>query len=107
MRPPCQRHHPAGGDDQVDVFILEPDTGRYLGRLCDFNACPQGKPACLVPGCGAMPFLRQHEDFRWRPEAMAPDRSLCLFERATGRVCRAVDLPLPTGEEDADAARPR
>ena len=28
---------------QVDVFILEPCADRYLGRLCDFNACPRGK----------------------------------------------------------------
>ena len=28
---------------QVDVFILEPSTDRYLGRLCDFNTCPKGK----------------------------------------------------------------
>ena len=33
---------------QVDVFILEPVTDHYLGRLCDFNACPKGKAECRV-----------------------------------------------------------
>ena len=28
---------------QVNVFILEHDTDRYLGRLCDFDACPKGQ----------------------------------------------------------------
>jgi len=28
---------------QVDVFVLEPETDRYLGRLCQFNRCPKGK----------------------------------------------------------------
>ena len=35
---------------QVDVFILEPGTDRYLGRLCDFNTCPKGKAECRVRG---------------------------------------------------------
>jgi hypothetical protein len=35
----------------------------YLGRLCYFAQCPKGKPDCRVEGCGAMPFLKQHEDF--------------------------------------------
>ncbi len=81
---------------QVDVFVLEPGTDRYLGRLCQFNRCPKGKTECLVPGCGATGFLRQHEDFRWRPESLAADRALRLFDRASGQVARAADLPLPT-----------
>ena len=35
---------------QVDVFILEPGTDRYLGRLRDFNTCPKGKAECRVRG---------------------------------------------------------
>ena len=37
---------------QVDVFILEPVTDRYLGRLCDFNACPKGKTECRGRAAG-------------------------------------------------------
>ena len=79
---------------QVDVFILEPGTDRYLGRLCDFNACPKGKAECRVPGCGDVALLRQHEGFRWRPESLAEGRAVRLFERATGLQRSASDLPL-------------
>ena len=79
---------------QVDVFILEPVTDRYLGRLCDFNACPKGKAECRVPGCGNVALLRQHEGFRWRPESLAEGRAVRLSERSTGLQRRASDLPL-------------
>jgi len=38
---------------QLDVFLFEPGTDRYLGRLCSFNECPKAKRDCLAPGCGA------------------------------------------------------
>ena len=79
---------------QVDVFILDPVTDRYLGRLCDFNTCPKGKAECRVPGCGAVTLLRQHEEFRWRSESLAEDRSVRLFDRAAKLHRRAADLPL-------------
>lgn len=41
---------------QVDTFLFEPGSDRYLGRLCSFNQCPKGKRDCLVPGCGTTPF---------------------------------------------------
>src|SRR5438067_203155 len=47
---------PGVASHQVEVFLIEPRTDRYLGRLCNFSACPKGKPQCLVPGCGAVPF---------------------------------------------------
>jgi hypothetical protein len=50
---------------QVDVFLLEPGTDRYLGRLCNFGQCPKGKRECRVTGCGKTPLLRQHEQFRF------------------------------------------
>jgi hypothetical protein len=84
---------------QVDIFVLEPGTDRYLGRLCDFNRCPKGKPECLVARCGVDPFLRQHEGFHWRPRSLAADRAVCLFDRATGRLSLAADLSLPPGTD--------
>ena len=69
---------------QVDVFLLEPGTGRYLGRLCAFGKCPNGKPECQVPGCGTLPFLKQHEGFVFEPQALDPARSVVLFDRAGG-----------------------
>jgi hypothetical protein len=82
---------------QADVFILELGTDRYLGRLCPFNRCPRGKAECRAPGCGESNFLQQHEGFRWRPESLAGNRSLLLFDRATDRFGYAADLPLPAG----------
>lgn len=90
---------------QVDVFIIEPVTDRYLGRLCDFNSCPKGKVECRVPGCGEVTLLRQHEGFRWRSESLAEDSSVRLFDRAANLHRRAADLPLfesPMRGEKAD-----
>jgi len=66
---------------QVDVFLLEPGTDRYLGRLCHFGTCPKGKPECRVPGCGASRFLRQHDDFVFDLRSLDPARSIVLFDR--------------------------
>jgi hypothetical protein len=65
---------------QVDVFLLEPGTDRYWGRLCCFGQCPKGKPQCRVRGCGALPFLQQHEDFAFTWSAAAPG-SILLYRR--------------------------
>lgn len=46
-------------ESQLDIFLVEPGTDRYLGRLCKFNACPKGKLDCLVPGCGTIPFNKR------------------------------------------------
>ena len=80
---------------QLDVFVLEPGSDRYLGRLCQFNRCPKGRPECLVAGCGAAALLRQHEGFRWQPQALAGDRAVRLFDRGTGQIRCAAELPLP------------
>jgi len=66
---------------EVDVFLFEPGSDRYLGRLCAFSTCPKGKLECLVPGCGARPLLRQHEGFVLDPGALADDRVMLLFNR--------------------------
>lgn len=66
---------------QVNVFLLESGTDRYVGRLCHFGTCPKGKPECHVPGCGASPFLRQHDDFIFDPRSLDPARSIVLFDR--------------------------
>ncbi len=84
---------------QIDIFILEPGTDRYLGRLCSFNACPKGKLECLVPGCGETRFLRRHEEFEWWADTLAPGRAVRLFDRATGISAKAAGLPLPETAE--------
>lgn len=63
----------------MDVFLIEPGADRYLGRL-------------LTPGCGATPFLKQHEDFTLWPDAPADDRVVRLYDRESGWVGRAVEM---------------
>ncbi len=80
---------------EIEVFLLEPDTNRYLGRLCYFRQCPAGKRDCLVVGCGRQPFLKQHDDFSFRPAAIAEGAAIRLYDRVGGGVIsRAADLPL-------------
>ena len=94
---------------QVDVFVMEPGTGRYLGRLCDRAKCPSigederrrlrenltegmlralaEEKQCLVPGCGDVKYLRLHD-----PDALDVPRleadiasGAVLFERVPDR----------------------
>jgi hypothetical protein len=78
---------------QADVFLFGRDWRDYLGRLCPFATCPKGKRECLAPGCGRMPFLKQHENFRMDSHALDGGRSLMLYERGRGILARAADLP--------------
>ena len=66
--------------DQVDVFLIEPETGVYLGRLCNYATCPKGKDDCLTPGCGRAPLLKQHEAFEFYADALNEDRIVRLYE---------------------------
>jgi len=76
---------------QVDVFLFEPRTGRYLGRLCHFGVCPKDKPECRVAGCGAALFLRQLDGFVFDPRSLENGK-VVLFDRAKGL--------LPPDEDD-------
>jgi len=83
---------------QVDLFLFAPGSDQYLGRLCAFGTCPKGKPECAVPRCGARLFLRQHAGFVFDPRAIAPSRSLVLYDRARGSgppQPAGVDEPIP------------
>jgi hypothetical protein len=76
---------------QVDVFLVEPGSDRYLGRLCHYAHCPKGKPDCFLPGCGAVPFNRVFPDFT--PEADLLAAAAMLYQRGAGRLRSALDLP--------------
>ena len=78
---------------QLDIFLIEPGSDRYLGRLCSFNQCPKGKPGCLVAGCGAVPFNKQVAGFVPDPDLLTPARHGMLYERGIGRLRSALDLP--------------
>ncbi|MFD2234231.1 hypothetical protein [Phaeospirillum tilakii] len=78
---------------EVDTFLFEPGSDRYLGRLCAFTQCPKGKRDCETPGCGAIPFNKVFEAFQPMPDLLAG--AVPLYERASGAVWRAADLPAP------------
>jgi hypothetical protein len=78
---------------QVDVFLFEPGSDRYLGRLCSFSRCPKGKPECSVPGCGAIPFNKRFAEFTPRADLLAPAAQAMLYERGTGLLRSALELP--------------
>lgn len=78
---------------ELDVFLIEPASDRYLGRLCSFNQCPKGRRDCLVPGCGEIPFSKRIADFEPRPDLLAPAAHAMLYRRDTGRLRSALDLP--------------
>jgi hypothetical protein len=78
---------------QTDVFLFEPESDRYLGRLCSYNTCPKGKQDCLVPGCGAIAFNKVVADFVPRADLLATARQAMLYERKKGILMSALDLP--------------
>lgn len=80
---------------QLDVFLFEPQSDRYLGRLCWFGQCPKGKRDCLVPGCGAIPFNKKIEGFVPRVDLLATAADAMLYRRGTGVLRSALELPAP------------
>jgi hypothetical protein len=92
--------HPGFGvaDHQVDIFLFEPETNVYLGRLCNFNRCPKGRPECAVPGCGEVQFMRQFEDFDVHSDIFADAAAATLYTRDGGILRSALTLPGPVEE---------
>lgn len=79
--------------NRVDVFLFEPGSDRYLGRLCRYSTCPKGKLDCRVPGCGTIPFNKVVEGFRPHADIVATAGDTMLYERGRGRLRSALDLP--------------
>lgn len=78
---------------QVDVFLIEPGSDRYLGRLCGYASCPKDKPACRTPGCGGIPFNKVVPGFQPYRDLLAPAAQAMLYRRGQGRLGFARDLP--------------
>jgi hypothetical protein len=78
---------------QVEIFLIEPGTDRYLGRLCNYNECPKGKPECRVPGCGAVPFNKCIDGFVPHADLLGSASYAMLYRRGAGRLRSALDLP--------------
>lgn len=83
---------------QLDVFLFEPGSDCYLGRLCSFSECPKGKLDCLVPGCGETPFNKRVEGFEPHDDLLAPAVRAMLYRRDGGRLRSALDLLGPPEE---------
>jgi hypothetical protein len=66
---------------QVDIFVMEPKTDRYPGRLCIFGSCPKGKDECRISGCGEPSFLQHHEGFEFESGNLNEDTCVVLYER--------------------------
>ncbi|MGX5801836.1 hypothetical protein ACWGS9_11380 [Bradyrhizobium sp. Arg314] len=79
--------------NQLDIFLFEPVSDRYLGRLCSFSQCPKGKHDCLVPGCGAVPFNKRIADFQPGTDLLAPIDYSTLYQRDVGLLRSALELP--------------
>ncbi|MGH7035208.1 MAG: hypothetical protein ACREFL_15860 [Stellaceae bacterium] len=84
---------PSTANHQVEIFLIEPGTDRYLGRLCNFSACPKDKPQCRVPGCGAVPFNKRVDGFVPYADLLASAGYAMLYRRGAGRLRSALDLP--------------
>jgi hypothetical protein len=85
------KHEIGVAHHQMDVFLMSPETGAYLGRLCKFGECPKGKPECRVRDCGAVKFLRQIEGFTLHPDVLSSGKTVTLFERGEPTPGSAVD----------------
>jgi hypothetical protein len=79
---------------QAEIFLFEPGTDRYLGRVCYYGRCPAEKRACSAKGCGREPFLKQMDGFTLWPHTLADGAILRLYDRGGGGIiARAIDLP--------------
>lgn len=87
---------PAAALVDIIVELAERDTAllRKL-ELAAAAASPKGKPQCLVPGCGAVPFNKRIEAFEPRADLLAPVPYPTLYERGIGRLRSALELPSP------------
>ncbi len=86
---------------QLDIFLFEPSSDRYLGRLCSFARCPNNKPDCLVPGCGAVPFNKRIVEFTPDADLLAEASETRLYRRGVGRMRSALDLPMSAADRAA------
>lgn len=77
---------PSTASHELDIFLIEPGTDRYLGRLCHFNACPKHKRDRYVPGCGAVPFNKCVEGFIPDASLLAFAADAMLYRRGSGEV---------------------
>ncbi|HEY5795846.1 MAG TPA: hypothetical protein VIU82_12590 [Bosea sp. (in: a-proteobacteria)] len=90
---------PSVAGHQVEIFLFEPGSDRYIGRLCNYSACPKGKPDCSVPRRGSVAFNKVVAGFEPHADLLAPAAHATLYRRGMGRLNSAADLPSPEAGE--------
>ncbi|WP_349367950.1 hypothetical protein [Salinarimonas sp.] len=83
-------------------IVFDAASEDYLGVICTYATCPKGKPACEVPGCGAVRFLRQFADYGAADAQADKAKAAILFRRGRGFVASALDLPQTAPDEGWD-----
>lgn len=73
---------------QLDVFLFEPGSDRYLGRLCGFNRCPKEKPECFTPGCGETPSTSASRISRRARISWSRWSARCFIDEASAACAR-------------------
>ena len=48
-----------------EVFLFDENVS-FIGRICHRRKCPGQSVDCSVPGCGQLPHLRVHFDFKYQ-----------------------------------------
>ena len=87
---------------EVDVHLIDFDSGDYRGRLCNFGKCPKHPYwECRVPDCGKMKFLRQLHKYNFDRARFDAEPKVILMERASGFL-----VSMPLMEEPPDIEFP-
>ena len=77
----------------LSATVIDAKWLDYRGVVCLFATCPKRKPACEVPGCGAVPFLRRYLDWGAEEAQAQAAEALVLWRRGEGFLAAASDLP--------------
>jgi len=49
---------------QIEIFIVDSLTDKYVGRFCFYKKCPNNKIECIQKDCGKVKLLKKdNEDF--------------------------------------------
>jgi cupin 2 domain-containing protein len=76
----------------VELFVFDSKSSKYLGRVCHYKHCPYNDANCRVDGCGKPSHLKIASDFMLYPDAVSRINSQLLFERTSTNLAPASNL---------------
>lgn len=89
----------------VSLFVVRStDFSDELLELCICRRAGGQDLAQMAPGLKDRGARGPTTHLLGLPEALAPDRVIRLFDRQSGLLRKAVEVPLPEQEEDEDGA---